>query len=92
VGKFSSDSKLITQLNQTPRNDIEKSIHDQWRPSTYEKAPISLQLIGRRHNEEKLLAMLNVVENAIRSHMTGKEIGNDVDRSEGIVNGVLPVV
>jgi len=47
------------------RNDIEKSIFAQWQPDTYANAPISLQLVGRRHNEEKLLAMLDVVEKAV---------------------------
>lgn len=47
-----------------PRNDIERSIHAQWQSGTYDNAPVSLQLVGRRHNEEKLLAMLNVVEKA----------------------------
>jgi amidase len=47
-----------------PRNDDEKFIQDQWNPATYEGAPVSLQIIGRRHTEEKLLAVLDVVEAA----------------------------
>ncbi|KAF8323776.1 amidase [Clavulina sp. PMI_390] len=50
------------------RNDAEKFINAQWNPKTYENAPISLQLVGRRHDEESLLAMLNVVEAARASH------------------------
>jgi amidase len=48
-----------------PRNDIERSIFAQWQPGTYANAPVSLQLVGRRHNEEKLLAMLDVVEKVV---------------------------
>ncbi len=47
-----------------PRNDVEDFIRSQWDSKTYENAPISLQLVGRRHNEEKLLAILNKVEEA----------------------------
>lgn len=46
------------------RNDVEDFIRSQWDSKTYENAPISLQLVGRRHNEEKLLAILNKVEEA----------------------------
>jgi amidase len=48
-----------------PRNDIERNIFAQWQPGIYNNAPVSLQLVGRRHNEEKLLAMLDVVENVV---------------------------
>lgn len=57
-------------LSDEPRNAIEKVVMDQWNPSTYNNASVSLQLIGRRLNEEKLLGMLHVVEKALRS---GKE-------------------
>lgn len=50
------------------RNEAEKFIRDQWDPKTYENAPISLQLIGRRHSEENLIAVLDVVEAARRDY------------------------
>lgn len=72
VGQFHADgykpqhtSTDIPPL-QNPRNDTEKFIAGQWDPSTYDRAPMGLQLIGRRLNEEKVLGMLNVVENAMR--------------------------
>lgn len=49
------------------RNDAEAYIRKQWDPKTYAGAPINLQLIGRRHCEEQLLAILNVVETATRT-------------------------
>lgn len=52
------------------RNAAEKYICDQWNPTTYEGAPISLQLVGRRHTEEKLLALLDVVEAARKASTT----------------------
>jgi len=63
VGRYKAvvDSTALPQ----PRNEIEKFIHGQWQPNTYDNAPVSLQLIGRRHNEEKLLAILGVVESVV---------------------------
>lgn len=49
-----------------PRNDVEKVIRAQWDPFAYDNAPIALQLVGRRHMEEKTLACLNVLEEAIK--------------------------
>lgn len=49
----------------TPRNAAEKFVIDQWDPTTYENAPVALQLVGRRLNEEKLLGILSVVESAV---------------------------
>lgn len=63
VGRYQAvlDSTTFPQ----PRNEVEKFIHGQWEPNTYNNAPISLQLVGRRHNEEKLLAILDVVEKVV---------------------------
>ncbi|KAH8099837.1 amidase [Cristinia sonorae] len=54
-----------------PRNSEEEFISKQWKPETYDNAPISLQLIGRRLNEEKVLGMLHSVEDALRCHAAG---------------------
>lgn len=51
---------------KSPRNDVEAFIQAQWNPNTYDNASIGLQLIGRRLNEEKLLGVLRVVEDALR--------------------------
>lgn len=59
-----------------PRNAEEAFISDQWKPETYDGAPVSLQLVGRRLNEEKVLAMLEAVEDALR-HAAGSETGSD---------------
>jgi len=48
-----------------PRSPMEKDVFEQWEtPETYQGAPIALQIVGRRHNEEKVLAMLDVLERA----------------------------
>ncbi|PCH34207.1 amidase [Wolfiporia cocos MD-104 SS10] len=50
-----------------PRNAVEKFISQQWATETYDNASVSLQLVGRRLNEERVLGMLTVVEDALRS-------------------------
>ncbi|EJD35474.1 amidase [Auricularia subglabra TFB-10046 SS5] len=48
-----------------PRNAVEEFVAAQWDPATYANAPINLQLVGRRLNEERLLATLQVVEDSL---------------------------
>ncbi|EUC54301.1 glutamyl-tRNA(Gln) amidotransferase subunit A, putative [Rhizoctonia solani AG-3 Rhs1AP] len=45
-----------------PRNPIEKFVADQWHPDTYDGAPVGLQLVGRRWQDEKLIAHLKIVD------------------------------
>ncbi|CUA77747.1 hypothetical protein RSOLAG22IIIB_12815 [Rhizoctonia solani] len=47
------------------RNPIEEFIKTQWKPETFDGAPIGLQLVGRRWQEENLFAMLKQVEDAV---------------------------
>ncbi|EPQ60254.1 acetamidase [Gloeophyllum trabeum ATCC 11539] len=54
-------------LPQVPRNDVERFVNSQWDPEIYDNAPVSLQIIGRRLNEEKVLGMLNVVDRALNN-------------------------
>ncbi|GAB1528443.1 hypothetical protein RhiTH_011637 [Rhizoctonia solani] len=48
-----------------PRNPIDAFVKKQWDPEAFDGAPIGLQLVGRRWQEEKLLAMLKDVEDAV---------------------------
>ncbi|KAJ1302589.1 hypothetical protein OPQ81_002906 [Rhizoctonia solani] len=47
------------------RNAVEDFVRNQWNPKTYHGAPVALQLVGRRLHEEKVLAVLNVIEDAV---------------------------
>lgn len=48
-----------------PRSAMEEYIKGQWAPETYDNAPVALQLIGRRLDEERLLGILSVVEQSL---------------------------
>ncbi|EKM61669.1 uncharacterized protein PHACADRAFT_248414 [Phanerochaete carnosa HHB-10118-sp] len=54
-------------LPSDSRNPTEEFIRAQWAPQTYHNAAVSLQLIGRRLNEERVLGMLRKVEDALHS-------------------------
>lgn len=71
VGRFKAESYRQLDLSEDfvapnePRNTVEEYVRAQWNPPTYDNAAISLQLIGRRLNEEKVLGMLRRVEDAL---------------------------
>ncbi|CAE6378822.1 unnamed protein product [Rhizoctonia solani] len=48
-----------------PRNPFDEFVRAQWNPETFDGAPVGLQLVGRRWQEEKLLAVLKHVEDAV---------------------------
>ncbi|KAJ1305475.1 hypothetical protein OPQ81_000482 [Rhizoctonia solani] len=52
-------------LFRETRNPIDAFVQSQWDPETFDGAPIGLQLVGRRWQEEKLLATLKHVEDAV---------------------------
>lgn len=54
-------------LPRDARNPTEEFIRAQWDPCTYHNASVSLQLIGRRLNEERVLGMLRKVEDALHA-------------------------
>lgn len=71
VGQYLASQPLQHVLPHPPRNEIEEHITRQWNPATYDNAPISLQLVGRRLNEERLLAILKVIEHIVPSNIPG---------------------
>ena len=49
------DVKLDLKEEQyTPLNDMDKYYYEQYRPEQFENAPVSLQLVGRRYEDEKV--------------------------------------
>lgn len=50
--------------NYQPTNHEDQFAHDLYDPDTYAGAPIGLQIVGRRHRDEKVLAALSAIEHA----------------------------
>lgn len=61
---YNGVSSAASQSNGTRRSEMAQFIANEWDSATYHGVPVSLQLIGRRLDEEHLLAMLNAVERA----------------------------
>ncbi|KAI0094460.1 amidase [Irpex rosettiformis] len=71
VGRFKAESYRQLDISEDftvprePRNTVDAYVRAQWEPPTYDNAAVSLQLVGRRLNEEKVLGMLRKVEDAL---------------------------
>ncbi|GAB1522878.1 hypothetical protein RhiTH_006003 [Rhizoctonia solani] len=61
----SSWASASRSSDDQPRNPMEELVRAQWNPETFDGAPVGLQLVGRRWQEEKLLAVLKHVEDAV---------------------------
>lgn len=60
------DQKLdVKDVNYKPKNDQDQFIYDMYSPEKYLGAPVGLQVIGRRHYDEKVLAALAEIEHAL---------------------------
>jgi Asp-tRNA(Asn)/Glu-tRNA(Gln) amidotransferase A subunit family amidase len=60
------DQKLdVKDVDYKPKNDQDQFIYDMYSPEKYVDAPVGLQIIGRRHYDEKVLAALAEIERAL---------------------------
>ncbi|KAJ2993723.1 hypothetical protein NUW58_g75 [Xylaria curta] len=48
-----------------PRNAEDEFVYHLYDPATFKDAPVGLQVIGRRHCDEKVMAALELIENAM---------------------------
>lgn len=55
----------VKDTNYVPMNDQDKFNYDLYSPERYTDAPIGLQLVTRRFEDEKCLAILEVIEQAM---------------------------
>lgn len=58
-------TKDLKDASYVPKNDQDKFVYDMYEPSKYLDAPVSLQVIGRREHDEKVLAALHEIERAM---------------------------
>lgn len=52
-------------LDYVPKNSQDKFVYDMYSPEKFSNAPVSLQVVGRRQEEEKVLAALAEIERAM---------------------------
>ena len=68
MGRYTADEDELRASFGPARNVAEAFVQNQWTedPERAIGLPVGIQLIGRRHNEEKVLAMLQVLERALK--------------------------
>ena len=52
-------------IDYVPKNAEDKFVYEMYSPEKYEGAPVSLQIIGRRNYDEKVIAALIEIEKAM---------------------------
>lgn len=62
---FADRSRDPTLKNYTPGNPTDRSVWNTYNPDTFDGAPVGLQLMGRRLQEEKVVALMDIVTNAL---------------------------
>lgn len=58
-------SKDVRDESYIPKNEQDKFVHEMYSPEKYLNAPVSLQVVGRRNYDEKVLAALAEIERAM---------------------------
>lgn len=64
VTKVTSADKVADGFKA--ENDIEKGVYATWDPEVYKDCPVSVQVVGKRLEEEKVLAMMKVVDATLK--------------------------
>ncbi|TRM63743.1 amidase signature domain-containing protein [Schizophyllum amplum] len=59
-------SKDPADAEYTPRNALDEHAWKEYDPDAYKGGPVSIQVVGKRLEEEKVLALCEVVEGALR--------------------------
>jgi len=55
----------VADVNYAPKNAQDEFVHRMYTPETFADAPVSLQIVGRRQEDEKVLAALVEIERAM---------------------------
>jgi len=50
----------------TPRNELDEYVWKEYNPKLYKGRPVSVQIVGRKMEEEKVLNVCEVVEDALQ--------------------------
>lgn len=55
----------VKDTSYVPKNDQDRFVYEMYSPEKYANAPVSLQIVGRRQYDEKVLAALVEIERAM---------------------------
>ncbi|GME23614.1 putative general amidase protein [Neofusicoccum parvum] len=57
----------VVDKGYQPRSDLDRETQESYDPEIYDGAPVAVQLVGRRLEEEKMLAVADVVDGILRA-------------------------
>lgn len=62
------DLDLPKKTNWTPLNEKDAALQADYDPEFYHGTPVTLQLVGRRLEDEKVLEMTGIVADALKAY------------------------
>ncbi|KAL1960109.1 hypothetical protein VTO42DRAFT_281 [Malbranchea cinnamomea] len=62
----------VAPSDYTPLSDADKVVYDNYDPEIYHGAPVGLQLVGRRLQEEKMLALAEYISHELQNDGTAR--------------------
>lgn len=66
---FADKNVDIVEPNYKPLNERDEEIYVNYDPEIYDGAPVALQIVGRRFQEEKMLALTEILGDALGKHI-----------------------
>ncbi|CAF1680273.1 unnamed protein product, partial [Didymodactylos carnosus] len=64
---FAEKETDITDLNYKAISDLDRQVHDDYQADVYNGAPVAVQIIGRRLQEEYVIGLAEQVGRALGS-------------------------
>jgi amidase len=65
---FADKSLDPARTSWDPLNEEDAAIQADYDPEFYDGTPVALQCVGRRMEDEKVLEMVQVISDALKSH------------------------
>ncbi|RFU29945.1 hypothetical protein B7463_g6399, partial [Scytalidium lignicola] len=62
----------VVDQGYIPKNQHDEKVYKNYDPEIFDGAHVSVQLVGRRYQEEKILAIIEVIGDALGKHISGE--------------------
>ncbi|KAK4108887.1 amidase [Canariomyces notabilis] len=73
VTKADKDVDIVRNPSYQPLNEVDQRNWDAYDPETYHGAPVGVQIVTRKFEEEKALAIADIVVSALQSYRSARE-------------------
>ncbi|KAH8816091.1 amidase signature domain-containing protein [Xylogone sp. PMI_703] len=61
----------VVDKGYTPKNEYDKKVYEGYDPEIFDGAHVALQLVGRRHQEERILTLTEIISEALPKGKSG---------------------